>query len=209
MSDFETELRDAMTAHHVLVSDDVVERLVKHYALLVKWNRTYNLTRIIKPRAAARAHYVDCLLALRAADVETWPSLTDVGSGAGFPGLVAAMLNPERPVILVEKVAKKASFLREAVRILGLKHVQVSHRALTEDDEVDYVCTRATLPYEHPLFHHLACAHHAFFMVAEEPDREYWVALCERYGRVGERQDYQLQGAEHRAVLTLHAPEEG
>jgi 16S rRNA (guanine(527)-N(7))-methyltransferase RsmG len=98
----------------------------RHFALLLKWNRTHNLTRITDPEEAASRHYLDCARGVDAAlSVASAPeALVDVGSGAGFPGVIAALrlrLRGRAPALtLVEPARKRVSFLQVVCRELGL-----------------------------------------------------------------------------------------
>jgi 16S rRNA (guanine527-N7)-methyltransferase len=87
--------------------------------LLLKWNARTNLTAIRDPEEIVRRHFGESLFAARHLDPAT-TTLLDLGSGAGFPGLPIAVLRPEITVTLAESQNKKATFLREAVRTLGL-----------------------------------------------------------------------------------------
>ncbi|GGH02376.1 16S rRNA (guanine(527)-N(7))-methyltransferase RsmG [Silvibacterium dinghuense] len=91
--------------------------------LLLKWNARLNLTAIRNPEEILRRHFLESIECARAIpDAGALPSSTvlDLGSGAGFPGIPVAILRPELVVTLAESQAKKSSFLREAVRTLGL-----------------------------------------------------------------------------------------
>jgi 16S rRNA (guanine527-N7)-methyltransferase len=90
--------------------------------LLVKWNARTNLTAIREPEEMVRRHFGESLFAgvQVGGRVAHNASLLDFGSGAGFPGLPMQLLLPEFRVTLAESQGKKASFLREAVRTLGL-----------------------------------------------------------------------------------------
>ena len=92
--------------------------------LLVKWNARTNLTAIREPEEMVRRHFGESLFAgvQIAGRVGKDASLLDFGSGAGFPGLPIQLLLPGVRVTLAESQGKKASFLREAVRTLGLQH---------------------------------------------------------------------------------------
>ena len=91
---------------------------------MLKWNRTHNLTRITDPQEAAHKHYADCLLPLL--QIKKPHSVTDIGSGAGFPGMIAAFLWPDVRVALLDVVSKKASFLTLVAGELGLAYVEVN-----------------------------------------------------------------------------------
>jgi 16S rRNA (guanine527-N7)-methyltransferase len=100
-----------------------------HFQLLQRWNRTHNLTRITDVRDAAVRHYLDCALPVRqaveAGALADADAFIDVGSGAGFPGLIAALALPTVDATLVEPARKRASFLRVAAGALGLSRVRV------------------------------------------------------------------------------------
>ncbi|MXX63385.1 MAG: hypothetical protein F4112_16890 [Holophagales bacterium] len=117
--EFGTELRS-----------EAVDRLACHAELLERWNRVVRLVGEAEPREWIRRHYAESVAAgayWRATTGEGSgePGLLDIGSGAGFPGLVLAALHPERPVTLVEARERKAAFLAEAARELVLPNVRV------------------------------------------------------------------------------------
>ncbi len=91
-----------------------------YLALLLQWNARINLTAIRDPAAILRRHFTESLFA-----AEQIPSrvktLLDFGSGAGFPGIPIAIARPKIAVTLAESQGKKAAFLREVIRTLGLK----------------------------------------------------------------------------------------
>lgn len=95
-------------------------QLDAYLALLLRWNARLNLTAVREPEAIVRRHFAESLFAAeyipRAA-----ATLLDFGSGAGFPGIPVAIARPEIAVTLAESQGKKAAFLREAVRTLGLR----------------------------------------------------------------------------------------
>jgi len=95
------------------------ERLAAYLALLLKWNSKLNLSAVREPAEIVRRHLVECVQCAQALpQVET---LLDFGSGAGLPGVPIAVLRPEIRVTLGESQGKRAAFLREVVRTLGVK----------------------------------------------------------------------------------------
>ena len=96
--------------------------LLDYLALLARWNRTYNLTAIRDPREMLVKHLLDSLAMHRHVDAiaEAGGELADLGTGPGLPGIPLAIAKPGLRVALVESNGKKARFLREAVRRLGL-----------------------------------------------------------------------------------------
>jgi 16S rRNA (guanine527-N7)-methyltransferase len=97
-------------------------QLSAYLDLLVKWNARTNLTAIREPEEMVRRHFGESLFAgvQLGARLREGATVLDFGSGAGFPGLPIQLLRPELRVTLAESQGKKASFLREAVRTLGL-----------------------------------------------------------------------------------------
>lgn len=109
----------SLLAPYLAPPPELLPRLSAYLDLLLKWNARTNLTAIRDPEEIVRRHFGESLFAARhlGAEVDT---LLDLGSGAGFPGLPIALLRPEIRVTLAESQHKKASFLREAVRTLGV-----------------------------------------------------------------------------------------
>jgi 16S rRNA (guanine527-N7)-methyltransferase len=100
----------------------LAEPLLAYLALLLRWNAAYNLTAIRDPREMVAKHLLDSL-AMHGATAPLAAAggrLADLGTGAGFPGIPLAIAQPGLQVALVESSGKKARFLREAIRNLGL-----------------------------------------------------------------------------------------
>ena len=122
--DFAETLTRAADRCGVVVPPAVIAGCATHYALLVKWNATHNLTRVVDAEDAALKHYLDCAIPLLQALEAGEPApeaFADIGAGAGFPGLVAALVWPEAKVTLVEPARKRQSFLQVAASAMGLK----------------------------------------------------------------------------------------
>jgi len=102
--------------------DPLAERLLDYLALLVRWNATYNLTAIRDPDEMVPKHLMDSL----AVAPFVHGALADIGSGAGLPGIPLALACPCLDVTVIESNGKKARFLREAQRHLGLKNLHVA-----------------------------------------------------------------------------------
>lgn len=127
--------------------------LLDYLTLLVRWNRAYNLTAVRDPREMVGKHLLDSLAMHPHLDAiaAKGGALADLGSGAGLPGIPLAIAKPGLHVTLVESSGKKARFLREAVRQLGLEQVRVAEsriEALDEPGAYDAITARAlaTLP---------------------------------------------------------------
>ena len=115
--------------------------LEAHFELLVRWNKTVNLTTITSLEEAVERHYCESLFLgahLPAGNLR----VVDVGSGAGFPGFPVAILRPDCTVALVESHQRKAVFLREASRKIGNIRV-IAKRAEEVEGEFDHLISRA------------------------------------------------------------------
>jgi 16S rRNA (guanine527-N7)-methyltransferase len=98
--------------------DGVCGQLAIYLELILKWNARMNLTAIREPEEIVRRHFGESLFA--GIHLGMCGTLLDYGSGAGFPGIPMQLLRPDVRVTLAESQGKKAAFLREAVRELGL-----------------------------------------------------------------------------------------
>jgi len=106
------------------LSAEQQNQLLAFRDLLLKWNKTYNLTALRDPAQAISHHLLDSLAILP--HIGTGP-LLDVGSGGGLPGIPLAIAQPALAVTMVDTVQKKASFLQQAAIQLGLKNVTAHH----------------------------------------------------------------------------------
>jgi 16S rRNA (guanine527-N7)-methyltransferase len=105
------------------------QQLLAFRDLLLKWNKTYNLTALRDPEQAISHHLLDSLAILPYVNDG---ALLDVGSGGGLPGIPLAIARPQLSVRMVDTVQKKATFLQQAAIQLGLKNVAVDHARVEE-----------------------------------------------------------------------------
>lgn len=116
-------LRGGIAAMGLAPDDRALELYARHLALVEKWNRVHNLTAVRDPEQMVTVHVLDSLALL--------PSLgdarriVDVGTGAGFPGIVIAIADPSRHVTLLDASHKKATFLEQAKSELRLDNATV------------------------------------------------------------------------------------
>lgn len=109
--------------------DAAQQKLLAFRDLLLKWNKTYNLTALRDPDQAISHHLLDSLAILP--HIGPGP-LLDVGSGGGLPGIPLAIARPELSVAMVDTVQKKATFLQQAAIELGLKNVAAHHARIEQ-----------------------------------------------------------------------------
>lgn len=116
----------------------------KYYDFLLITNQKFNLTKIVDEKEFYIKHVYDSLLAFKNLDIKNYNSLLDIGSGAGFPGLVLGITFPNLNVYLVESIGKKANFLKECIKLLGLNNVEViNDRVENINIKVDIITARA------------------------------------------------------------------
>ena len=122
----------------------LIEKLEIYLATLKKWNRVYNLTAINEDSEIIVKHFLDSLSVNQY--IQNSGRILDVGTGAGFPGLILALFNPEKSFVLVDGVSKKISFLQEMIGKLNLKNVIAVHTKVEKynvAEQFDIIISRA------------------------------------------------------------------
>lgn len=116
------------------VSSETQEKLLDYLALLIKWNKVYNLTAIRDPKLMVSHHLLDSLAVLPHLHAGRW---LDVGCGAGLPGLVLAICQPDWSFTLLDSNSKKTGFVQQVIIELGLRNVQVRCARVEDVDAAD------------------------------------------------------------------------
>ena len=106
------------------LSDQVIDQLMSYLNLVEKWNRVYNLTAIRERDEMIKLHFLDSLSILNHVHVK---NILDVGSGAGFPGIVLAITKSELKVTVMDAVNKKTTFMQQVKSELALNNLNVLH----------------------------------------------------------------------------------
>lgn len=115
----------ALNNLELTLSDDVLNKLDSYAEFLMEYNKHTNLTAIKTKEDIYLKHFYDSLTIVKSIDLNTVSSLCDVGSGAGFPGLVLKIVYPNLHVVLIDSNNKKTKFLNEVIKILDLKNIEV------------------------------------------------------------------------------------
>ena len=140
----------ALAEFHLTVNEHQVFQIQQYMGLLLTWNEAVNLTAIRDPLEILYRHFCESMFAASVVSLDNG-RLADVGSGGGFPGLPLKIARPELDIVLVESNVKKATFLAEAVRELGLTGARVivsRYEDLSEElAPLDFVCSRAVGEY--------------------------------------------------------------
>jgi 16S rRNA (guanine527-N7)-methyltransferase len=139
-------IRRALGEFQLAVSDQQVLQIQQYIKILLQWNEKINLTAIRDPLEILNRHFCESMYAAVAVSVENG-RLADVGSGGGFPGIPLKIIRPDLQVFLIESNIKKATFLAEVIRELGLTDARVivsRYEELSEEvAPLDFACSRA------------------------------------------------------------------
>jgi 16S rRNA (guanine527-N7)-methyltransferase len=129
----------------VEISPEALRQFEGYLRLLLKWNSRMNLTAIREPGAIIRRHFLECIQCAQILPQIPDATLLDYGSGAGFPGIPIAICRPDIRVTLAESQRKKAAFLREVVRSVGLTSEVFDGRVeqVPSDRQFSFVTLRA------------------------------------------------------------------
>lgn len=127
MSDFRNTLLKTLADFDVSLDETAVDRLCTYNDLLVEWNEKINLTALTAPGDVALKHFTDSLMLLRYIKIEKVARIIDVGTGAGFPGLVLKIARPDIRLTLLDSLQKRLSFLEEVCRALRIDDVELIH----------------------------------------------------------------------------------
>lgn len=135
--------------YKITLTENQYEQFQKYFELLVEWNKKMNLTAITDESGVALKHFADSLSLLNFVDIPQNSTLADVGTGAGFPGVVLKIARPDIKLTLIDSLNKRLVFLNEVCSQLGIDAELIHSRA--EDgardeklrESFDFVASRA------------------------------------------------------------------
>lgn len=125
-----------------------LDQLERYYQLLIEANEKMNLTGITEKEQVYLKHFYDSITLMKAIDLTQPLSVCDIGTGAGFPGMVLKIIFPTLKVTLVDALNKRINFLNQVIEELNLKdidtvHARMEEYALNHKEEYDIVTARA------------------------------------------------------------------
>lgn len=129
MNEFQQILRQRAEEMNIGLTTEQLEQFDLYQRFLLEWNEKINLTAIKEPEAIAVKHFVDSLLLLQAAEVPQGTAVADIGTGAGFPSVPAAVVRSDLKLTLVDSLKKRITFLTELCAQLDLPVRAVHGRA--------------------------------------------------------------------------------
>lgn len=129
----------------IQLTDNQEKQLEKYYELLIQTNNYTNLTRITEKEAVYLKHFYDSLTITKVIDLTQNLSLIDIGTGAGFPGLVLKIVYPNLKVTLLDSLNKRIDFLNKVIKELNLKDIKTVHSRIEDykEEQFDIVTSRA------------------------------------------------------------------
>jgi len=134
---------------NIELTEEKLNKLEKFYNLLVEWNKKINLTRIIEKQEVYLKHFYDSLTITKVVDLTNTETLCDVGTGAGFPGIVLKIVYPNLKVTLIDSLLKRVNYLNEIIKELELENIVAIHtRAEDHREKYDVVTARAVANIE-------------------------------------------------------------
>ena len=132
------------------ITEKKAENLNKYGNLLLEWNEKINLTAITEPEEVLYKHFYDCILFFKNVDVPQNAKIIDVGTGAGFPGLVLKIVREDLEVTLLDSLNKRITFLNDVIEKLGLEKITAVHSRAEDGgrnplyrEKFDISCARA------------------------------------------------------------------
>lgn len=144
IDDFINELKKL----NIEITAKQLDQLNKYYKLLIKYNEVMNLTGITEQPQVYLKHFYDSLTLVKVIDLNNQETLCDIGTGAGFPGMVIKILYPNLKVTLVDSLNKRISFLKIVIKELELTNIEAIHDRAEEYakkniEKYDIVTSRA------------------------------------------------------------------
>lgn len=122
-----SKFRSDLESLGVNLTEGQIEDFLIYYEMLVEWNQKMNLTAITEYDDVMKKHFVDSMSLVKAYDVTKKASVIDVGTGAGFPGLVLKIAFPKLQITLLDSLNKRVQFLDAVIDKLGLSEVETIH----------------------------------------------------------------------------------
>jgi 16S rRNA (guanine527-N7)-methyltransferase len=189
-----SQLKQLLAQHNVNVPEDFLEKIAQYKALLEKWNKIHNLT------GAKTLQQIDQFILDAVIPITFLPSVTkamDIGTGAGFPGMILAIALPQTHFTLVEPLSKRASFLQFVKADLGLSNVDVKALRVEQlsSEPYDLITSRAVTDTEMLLKLSKPFCSEGSLLLFYKGEKV--------YDEIDETLDYQIIEAENRHYLLI------
>lgn len=209
-------LKEKAAGYGIDITEDLEKKLTVYANLLREWNEKINLTAILDDEGIAVKHFLDCLLVGKKAELFDGAKIIDVGTGAGFPGLVLAAAYPNTQVTLLDSTGKKLKAVEDIAFNMGVTNIKIVHSRAEEAgkksefrEQYDFATARAvaelrvlleyTLPFvkKNGTFLSLKAA------IAEEEIHNATNSLKVLGGKIEYVDGFELPGGDKRAIIKV------
>lgn len=134
---------------NINITNKQLIKLEKFYHLMIEWNKKINLTRITEEKEVYLKHFYDSLTLNKVIDLKKIKTLCDIGTGAGFPGIVLKIIFPNIKITLIDSLQKRVNYLNEIIKELELENIEAIHtRGENYQGEFEVVTSRAVANIE-------------------------------------------------------------
>ena len=149
------EFKQELEKLNINYTEEKLQKLEEYYQLLIEENKKYNLTAITEKKEVYLKHFYDSLTITKIINLKN-QNICDIGTGAGFPGIVLKIFYPELEITLLDATLKKCNFLNIVIKKLNLKKIKVINERAEEYSKknreiYDIVVSRAVAPLPHLL----------------------------------------------------------
>jgi len=148
--EFIKKLESGIKQLNISYSNEQLDQLWEYYLFFIQENKKYNLSTITEPEAVIKKHFLDSLVILEQLDFKQRKRWLDIGTGAGFPGMVLKLFLPGDSFYLLDSSSKKVNFLNQLIYKLKLTGIDATHGRAEDLAQLkewrgsyDYVCSRA------------------------------------------------------------------
>lgn len=211
-----SRLKGSAEAAGIILSEEKLEQLDDYASLLLEWNEKINLTAITDAQGIEQKHFLDCIYL--ASLPQLGENLVDVGTGAGFPGLVIKIVKPEIQLSLMEPTGKRVQFLQDVCQKLGIKAEFIKERgeeAARKKWRESYKTATARAVAALPALceYCLPLVKTGGYFISMKADAAQEVesaknALEKLGGRVEETREYSLPGGDKRSLIIIKKEKE-
>ena len=144
----QNEFIEEVNKLNIEITEEKLDKLNKYYEMLIEYNKVINLTAITEKEDVYLKHFYDSLTISKIIDLNNEENLCDIGTGAGFPGIVLKIFYPNLKVVLIDSLNKRINFLNNVIEELKLKdivaiHSRIEDYAKDNREKFDVVTARA------------------------------------------------------------------
>lgn len=141
----EKEFIENLKKLNIKISEKQLKDLEKYYEMLIETNKNLNLTRITEKQEVYLKHFYDSLTISQVIDLNQNLNIIDIGTGAGFPGIVLKIVYPHLKITLLDSLEKRINFLNQVIKTLNLKDIKTVTSRIEDykEENFDIVTSRA------------------------------------------------------------------